>query len=724
MRGMIHAVEHQLLLRQRRLVVWVPVGVALGAAAFFALPWEPEWWTCLGMLLGSACAGVVVLAIGWGWLLARVIGGGCLAVALGAALAFAALHRQPPMPELPARAVVLSGLVRSVLPAQPVSGGRLLARRVELADVRFEDYLTDDLPPLRRLITVRLQRGDEAPIAAGDRLKVRAILRPPPFPALPGGRDRQFDAWFDGHAGTGQALAAVQVRPGGMQGLASMAAWFTNLRAGVDTQVQAALPGPVGAVASILLAGRGESLPASVRADFAASGLAHLLAVAGLHLGLVMLVVMGVVRRLLVAWPYAALYWPCKVLAAIVALAAGGFYVLLTGAHLPAQRGWLMAGLVVLALVAGRRGVSMRGLALAACVLLVLSPQAVVGVAFQMSMAAVMALVAGYDILHRPLLDWRARTPGFVGWLVQHVAGLAGVSLLAGLATLPVGMAHFGVIEPYFILANLIAVPLMAVLVMPAGLAALCLMPWHLAGGCLFVMGLGIRIIIVLAHGVACLPGAIVPVPVMPGWGLVLCLLGLCWLCLWSGLWRLMGVAAMAVGVLSPWSVARPDILLGPDGGLVGVRGAQALYVIGQARDSFLVEAAWAQALGLPVRRVDATQPFETPEDDMTCAEDGPPDVCLLFRHDKAIVLIARTGGEGVSDLCAGADGVVATVGLGPLCRRLPLRLDRHSAWWHGAEAVYLGGSVPAVRQARRSRLWVLRPGGHATPLLPLAAAE
>jgi competence protein ComEC len=773
---------------QRRLILWVPVGLALGAAFYFCgLTVEPTalWGVGAPLLLA-----VVAVAAGVIWrqcLPVRCGAGLCAAMALGCLMGWVAAHRQPPMPELPRRGVVLSGVVRAVHDLPPRSAGQSPTRRVDLAAVRFHMPLTEDALPLARFLTVRLRADDMAPLRVGERVALRAVLHPPDFAALPGGRDWQFEAWFSGRAGSGMALSvhrgvsseADRELPAGgaggqddpaRSGLEQVGAarrgeeprgsepvsvapadvrdaygplWrrkLEALRTAMDTRIRAVLPGAVGAVASVLLDGRGEAIPFSVRDDFAASGLAHLLAVAGLHLGLVMAVVMAVCRLGLAGWEYAALRWPCKALSALAAWGAGGLYVLLTGAHLPALRGWLMAGVVVLGLVAGRRAVSMRGLALAATLLLLLWPQVVADMAFQMSMAAVMALVAGYESVHPAIQGWCARqesrTGRAGGFLLAHLAELALASLLAGVATLPVVMAHLGVIEPYFVLANLVAVPLMAVWIMPVGLLALLGMPFGLAAPGLWLMGLGLRHVLWLAHGVASVPGARFAVPAMPGWGLCLALLGLAWLCLWRRPWRLAGLMLFAVGLLSPWLVTRPDILLSPDGGLIGVRMRDSVLVMGRSAEQAAVEREWARVLALPVRAFSVERNAETPDGSLVCGQDGVAGACVFQRAGRTVLLVPDPPPAGLSrdqglaqmgDLCAGMDMVVSTGGLGEQCAQVPARLDRVLARQEGAQAVFLTSgriSVVSDREWSGARPWVLNPGGHGRPLLPLARSE
>lgn len=720
-----------LLAEQRRLVLWVPVGMALGVLVYFLLPQEPGALWGVGLPAAGLALGLGVLVAGWLSLWARLAGGACMAVALGFVSAWSAAHRQPPMPELPRRAVVVSGTVQSVMVLPPRGTDDAAGtRRVVLAGARFATPLDHDMLPLRRTLSLTLRADDPAILVPGTGVQVRALLRPSPFPAFPGGRDFQREAWFAGSAGSGRALGMVQpvAHSDGSRSWFSFAA-LEPLRERIDARIRRILPGAAGTVASTVLTGEVASVPRDVREEFAASGLAHLLAVAGLHLGIVLGVLMATFRIGFSAWMWAALRWPCKELSAVMALLGGAAYVALTGLHLPATRSLMMAAVVVLGLVAGRRAVSMRGLALAATVLLLVMPQEVLGVAFQMSFAAVMALIAGYEVARPHLARFREEGRGFRRWLTLHLVTLALTSLLAGLATLPVVMAHFGEIQPFFILANLIAVPLMAVWIMPLGLLALVLMPLHLDAVPLHLMSWGIQGVLHLAHSIAHWPAARMMVPHMPGWGLATVLLGLCGLCLWRPVWRLAGVVPILVGAVSPFLVTQPDLLISPDGGLMAVRDGRALLVGGQSRDAFLVRAAWQQALALP------PQPFpaeggETPDGALACGQDGVPDVCLLSVKGRSVLLRVRDRSDGEAllpdSLCAGMDLVISAAPLRQSCPGVR-KLDRFTAWREGAQAIYLRPEAVRVvsdRDVRGARLWVMKPGGHGMPTLPLAPEE
>jgi len=426
-----------------RFVPWLAVFMGAGVIAYFDQRAEPNAW------IGAATALTALLACiaAWRAPVARALALSGLAAALGFLSAQAATSRALPIEPLPTRAVVLTGLVRGLdlLPE---------GRRVTLADVRLEP----DKPPLARLVRVRLHRADMASMSAGDRVRIRAWVRPPSPPAYPGGWDLQRDAFFAGLGGSGYALNPSEVLerapPHGLS------AALQGVRDWIAGRAMAGLPGPAGAVAATLLTGTTAAIPQRDREAFRDSGLAYLLAVAGLHIGIVMGLVMGATRFTLASSERAALHWPTKAIAAATALAVGGCYLLLTGVHLPIIRSFAMACLVTLGLVLGRRALSLRGLARAATVLMLIAPNEVVGVSFGMSFSAVLALIAGYEAL-RPLL---ARLHG-QGWgrrIVSHLVALVLTSLLAGTASAPFGAYHFGHFQLYFIVANVAAVPLTA----------------------------------------------------------------------------------------------------------------------------------------------------------------------------------------------------------------------------------------------------------------------
>jgi len=185
-----------------------------------------------------------------------------------------------------------------------------------------------------------LKKGDDQVLEAGDTVRLRALVRPPTAPAYPGARDLQRDAWFSGQGGSGYALGPVErlagtAADGALRGV-------QRLRGTIARHLAAVVPGPSGAVATTLLTGITTGIPPPDHDAFRASGLAHLLAVAGLHIGIVMGWTLAFARTAFAVSEHASLRWPTKQLAALAALVAGGGYMVLTGMHVPIMRSFSM----------------------------------------------------------------------------------------------------------------------------------------------------------------------------------------------------------------------------------------------------------------------------------------------------------------------------------------------------------------------------------------------
>ena len=678
-----------------RFVPWLPVFMGGGALGYFAMTAEPVWWSGLAAVV----AGVALCRLCWMAWAPRAIALALTAAALGFASAQFATWRAPPIETFPRKAAVLTGVVRGV---ETLPEGR----RVTVADGRVGDG-----PAMVRTIHVRLRDNDPAVLAAGDTIRIRIVLRPPAPPAYPGAWDLQRDAYFSGLGGSGAALGPVtlvaQATPAGP------ARWLQGLRDAIAGRIMAALPGTEGAIAATLLTGTASAIPPPDRAAFRDSGLAHLLAVAGLHIGIVMGLAMGGTRLALSLSEWAALHWPCKQIAAWTALAVGAGYLLLTGVHIPILRSFAMAAVVTLGIAAGRRAISLRGLAIAAVVILLMAPQEVVGVSFQMSFAAVLALIAGYEAM-QPLL---ARL--YERRMLHHLAALVLTSLLAGLASAPFGAYHFGQVQLYFVLANLVAVPLTAVWVMPAGLAALALMPLGLERLALTPMGWGIDLVLWVARFVSALPAATIAVPHMPGWGLAVIGLGLAWLGLWRTRWRLAGAVAIVAGLLSGAVSPAADLLVSSDARLIALNAPGGAYVQTRPGESRFVldswQQYWAMTLDTPFPESGAPGPVQ-------CNVDG----CRIHQGGVT-VLLARS--LHPMD-CTGAALVVSAEPARVVCPALP-RIDRFAVWRNGAQAVWLGQGTATVvsdRAFRGDRRWVppspVAQTAHDEPALPMAMAE
>jgi competence protein ComEC len=703
---MARALEAWQTAERGRFVLWLPVFMGLGVLVYFGLRIEPPAWLGIALALPAFAACQVLKRPA----VARAATMGLAAVTIGFAAAQVATMRASPQPELPRTATILSGTVRSV---EQLPEGR----RVALDGVRL-----DDGEPLRRWLHVRLKRGDAQEIATGDDIRVRALVRPPMPPAYPGAWDLQREAWYTGQGGSGYALNNVEMvahtPPTGF--------WHVvqRLREIIAQHISSAVPGAAGAICVTLLTGSTTGIPQADHEAFSASGLAHLLAVAGLHIGIVMGWTLAFFRLGFAASEHASLHWPTKKLAALAALLAGGGYMVLTGMHVPIMRSFAMACLYTVAVLAGRHAVSLRGLALGATVLMLIAPQEVPGVSFQMSFSAVLALISGYEVL-RPALH-RLSGHGWRHRFALHLAALALTSALAGTASAPFAAYHFGRIQVYFILANMIAVPLTAMWVMPAGLIGLLLLPFGLDWLAFVPMGWGAQAVLFVARTTAALPAATFDVPHMPIWGLAITSLGMAWIGLWRSRLRLAGAPLLALGLLSPVLTRPADVLVSSDARLIGFRVDSAVYLQSMTGASKFTRDAWLQYWA-------NTVPLEVP----AAAErvDGAiacqTDACLMWPRAQAKpVLLVR--GASHPDGCREASVMVSAEPARGLCQRpWPALVDRFTVWRYGAAAIWLDGERAEIvtdRRYRGDRPWVPPPpaprASAKPPPLPPAQSE
>ncbi|WP_428483881.1 ComEC/Rec2 family competence protein [Rhodopila sp.] len=681
------AVTDWLANERDRLAMWLPVFMAAGVAGYYALRFEPAVW------IGPAVAAPALLcAISLPRL--RLLLAPIAAAALGFASGQIATARAPPLEtSLPTHATIITGAIQ-VVEALPAG------RRITIQPA----YLDGAPDPLARAVRVRLHVHDDGPLDSGDTVRIRALIRPPSPPSYPGGWDLQRDAFYAGLGASGYALAPAERTAMAMPSAPMRR--VQRLREAIAHRVTAVIPGAAGAVCVTLLTGTSMAIPVADHAAFRDSGLAHLLAVAGLHIGIVMGFALMLSRRVLALSERASLFWPTKKLAAAAALAAGGAYMVLTGMHVPIIRSFLMACLLTVALLVGRNPVSLRGLALAAALLMAIAPHEVPDVSFQMSFAAVLALIAGYEAL-RP---WLRRLHGKSRWrrLLSHLAALALTSALAGSASAPYGAYHFGHVQVYFVLANMIAVPLTAFWVMPAGLIALGLMPLHLEALALVPMGWGAEAVLWVARSTSALPAATFSVPHMPLWGLCVFSLGLAWLGLWRTRPRLAGVPLMLAGLASPLLDRPPDLLMSADARLIALRTGQGMFLQQMQGGSKFTRDAWVQywAIG-------STKPIPAAGGDAAGIVRCDDSACLLRPYpDRPGVLLARGAPHP-----AGCDQVSVIVSAEPargLCPKpWPKLADRFTVWRYGSIAIWLdptGARVLTDRAARGDRPWVPPP--------------
>jgi competence protein ComEC len=674
-----------------RLMPWASVAFGAGVALYFSAEREPSWLAAAAVCL---VAGVLAYLVR-----RRSVAFPLCVLVTATAAGFAAITARTaviahPVLDRSVFGVTIAGFVESREERERTD--RIVVRVHAFDDPRHA------MPPERVRLSVR--RG-LAP-AVGEYVSFKARLNPPPSATQPGGYDFARDLYFQriGAVGFITGDIRMEVAPTSAGTFLRYAAVTDHLRDSIDQRIRTALPGDAGAIASALITGKRDAISASVNDAMYVSSLAHVLSISGYHMALVAGVVFFVIRALLALVPGLAVRHPIKKWSAGAALLAAAGYLALSGAEVATQRAFVMTAIVLLGVMIDRAALTLRTLAVAAFAVLLISPQAVVHPSFQMSFAATLALVAAYE---RGIPWATAAADTSVGarvalWGGRQIATLIFASLVAGLATTPYAAFHFHRAAPYGVLANLLAMPIVSIWVMPAGLAGLLAAPLGLDGPLWRLMGAGIDWMTAVATWVASLPGAVGRIPSFGTGALLAATAGILLLCLLRSRMRWGGAVLLILAAVMALRSPRPDVLIAASGDPVAVRtGTGALAVMRFDGNPFAVKE-WLAA------DADARASNDPGlKDGFVCDDRG----CVARLGDGTVVALARTAAALAED-CSQAALVVTPRQPPPGCRAMVV--DRNTLRARGAMTLRRSGDswVIATSLPRGTD----RPWGRAFP--------
>lgn len=683
-----------------RLVPWLAIAFGLGVILYFTADREPALWAAVALFMVAVTGAVLSHRRPLAFPLA-------LAIAAASAGFLAATAKRAwiahPVLLAPTWSAEVAGFVEAR--EERERSDRIVVRVHRMSGTRLEQ-------PLER-VRVSLRKGTAPPVASF--VEFRARLSPPLEPLRPGGYDFARNLYFQGIGASGFVLGRIRtVEPPLLPGLRLRAAAAIDaMRDGLDRRIRSVLTGDRGAIASALITGKRDAISASLNDAMFVSGLGHVLSISGYHMAVVAGVIFFVMRALFALLPASAGTFPVKKWSAVVAFFVAAFYLVLSGAEVATQRSFIMIGIVMIGVMIDRLAITLRTLTVAALGVLLVAPEAIVHPSFQMSFAATLAMVAGYE----RGLSWMSAardTPRGVRialWGGRWLVGLVIVSLLAGLATTLFAAYHFHRLAPYGVVANLIAMPLVSGLAMPAGILGVVLMPFGLDAIAWHAMGLGIDWMTAVALWVASLPGAVGRMASFGIGPLLLGAAGLVMLCLLKSPLRIAGVALLALA--SVWAVRtpQPDVLVAADGLTFAVRGADGRLSIVRAGSDTFAARQWLAADGDARSHTD-----ESLATGIRCDRAG----CVGRLADGSLIALARSI-EAFEEDCRRAAVVASPRDAPEHCAALTI--DRNVLRRTGAVALRRtadGFTMLAARPPGYDRPWAqARPSATASATSP-----
>jgi competence protein ComEC len=622
----------RLLERERdQLPLWVSVALGCGIASWYVLA-NSAW----SLAFISLCGGLGLLAAMTGRerRAGKALFWFALLAALGCALIwFRSWSVAAPVLERPVVMLFNAEIER----VEPV-----LARDMVRLTLRTGE--NPGLPPRVR-VNVPLDRAGPD-LQDGALIQLRARLMPPAMPALPGAYDFSERAWFQGLGATGQALGEIRIlRP------ADPLFALSRYRQRLSAHVQSQMAGGAGAIGATLATGDRGAIDEADAEAMRRSGLAHLLSISGLHVTAVVGAVYLLILKSLALSPPLALRFRLPVVAAACAALAAVAYTLMTGAQVPTIRACVAALLVLVALMMGRSAITLRMVAAGALFVLIFWPEALVGPSFQLSFAAVTAIIALHEHPRIKAL-FMLREESLLRRVGRFTYSLFLTGLVVEIALMPIALYHFHKAGLYGALANIIAIPLTTFVIMPLEALALLLDGIGLGAPVWWLCEKALNGLIALAHFVSSRPGAVTMLPTMPVIAFGFVLLGGLWLCLWRERWRYWGLVPALIGALIIVTTRAPDLYITGDGRHVAIRNDRGELAMLRSRSGDFIRDMIRENAGV--------------EGDSQALEDWPNADC---NADSCLATV-RAGGRDWQILATRSSHYISALALSAACRR------------------------------------------------------
>ena len=670
-------------IEQRRLFPWLAVCFGSGILLFFQADGQPALWAPVsGMMIFTGLAAIFRGRIA------------TLAVCIGLAMAFAGFaagvvrSRSVEAPVL-GRTVIapLSGFIEAV--EERPEGKRLLVRLTELKGT--------DAAARPRLVRVTLRKADG--LVAGQYIAGKARLLPPPQPAWPGGYDFGRDAYFRGIGAVGSILGSVTpldppTRPPFSLRVAAAGDEARNV---LTKRIATAIGGPAGGVGAALVTGKRGLIPEPTNDVLRAAGIYHIVSISGLHMVLAAGTFFWLARALLSLVPSLVLLWPVKKMAAVTAMLGATAYCVFSGSDVATVRSLIMSLVMFGAVLVDRPALSVRNLTISAIVVLAREPEALLGPSFQMSFGAVAALAAFVPALQGGRIEGRPASmlESGVRFAGRHAAGLVSTTLVASIGTAPFAAYHFQTLNPYGLVGNTLALPLVSLVVMPSAVLGVLSYPFGLDDPVWRMMGAAVSQVLDVSAWVGGFAGSSVVIPALSLGALALFSLALLLASIAASSLRWLALVPALAGLALAASPGRPDVYIDRAGQGAAIRNAAGRLTFVGKPSAFVAEQ-WLRADGDGRDAAAANAADTRLKDGARCDPQG----CVVETANRRNIAFVQKFSAFEED-CHRAEIVISSLKAPRGCAAL-LVLDREALAARGATTIRLDAEGMDLRSVRK----------------------
>lgn len=667
-----------------RIFLYSPIFLAIGISIYFGLPFEPpisiviSIWLLTGSILIQSLKNRTLTKLILPFFI--IVSGTTICQIKVQFLHTPIIDRDIPY-------ILLYGDIASIEKLGKEQGSRITLKNLQLENIKQENT--------PRKIRLKLRHDED--IQTGQRIKALASLSAPSDPLIPNGFDFRRHLYLKGYGSVG----FIYKKPEIIKNAPEHFLKIQPLRDHIAKIILNTLPAEQSSIALALITGQKNAIREEDRQAIRDAGLAHMLAISGLHIGLVASTVFFCVRIILAAIEPIALRLPIKKIAAVMAFAGAVFYMLLAGTTIPTQRAVIMISIVFLAIILDRSPISMRVLTFSALIILITTPESLISASFQMSFSAVLSLVFFYEKTKNIWSYLYNSRDGILYKLSLYFLSVLITTLIASIATAPFSLYHFGQVSFLGSAANLIAVPLLAFIIMPFALLSLIFMPIGLEYYPLSVMGQGISHILEIAHWFSSLPHAIIRTPQWSFIGFITLITAAVTLVTAKNRFKPIVFILSFITLQRILISHQPDILIHADHKLMLFRTAQNRAYVNDKRNSRFVREEWAKNLGMLDNSISSLSykgDNANNTDHQFCQEEG----CRFIIKEQKISFVRHP--YILDEECQWADILISKSPIRIKCKS-PIIIDKFDSWEWGSHAIFIQNGTTYIKTVRHKNL-------------------
>lgn len=572
---------------QSRWIHWLPVGLILGISTYFSLYDEPRIYIYIALLLITTLLIMHASKYPQYKLFTYITSGFCIGFCtIGLHVCF----NITPMFSDVQNSESIIGYIESIEshPYKDDNSCRIILNRIKIDQTYY---------PAKLRLNISKDTSENFEI--NDQLTLSGKIYPIPMPSSLYGYFARRAAFLQCIGGTINITKLINHKK-------SETNSFKQYRFAITQKLLENLEKPYGSIASALITGDRSYIPHELRQSFINAGLAHVLAISGLHLSIISGLIFLLLRRCICALPVYSIYFPAKKISACLAIIATMFYMVIANFGIPVQRSFIMITLAMLAICLDRTAFSIRSLAIAAFIILIFAPESVLSASFQLSFVAVLGLLAFYESAWfniREKFFQASSTLLGTKKIIFTLFGILATTLIASLITTPYSIAFFQRFTAQAILGNLLAIPLISLFVMPLGLFSILSLPFSENSIFFWLWSKSLQLLCMIAEYVASLPGASIEVKATPTSCLIILSIGILWICLWKRFWRWFGIILIMLSILLWKLFELPAAYVNSKNDVMAYQDESAMHVSNLTRNTFITNS-WAQEWGLTQTQV------------------------------------------------------------------------------------------------------------------------